>query len=108
RVGSVRPRQIDVRFLAATNRDLEAEVERGIFRRDLYFRLTGISLRTPPLRERRSEIRPLAETFLRQVCLELGRPEPRLSPALVTALQRRTWPGNIRELRNVIERAVLL
>jgi DNA-binding NtrC family response regulator len=108
RVGSVRPRQIDVRFVAATNRDLEAEVERGAFRRDLYFRLNGISIRIPPLRERRSEIQPLAETFLRQICQELRRPEPRLPPKTLAALQGRDWPGNIRELKNVIERAVLL
>ncbi|MES1172047.1 MAG: sigma 54-interacting transcriptional regulator [Bacteroidota bacterium] len=108
RVGSVRPRQIDVRFVAATNRDLETEAERGTFRRDLYFRLQGISIRIPPLRERRSEIRSLADTFLRQVCQELRRPEPRLTPAVLEALHRREWPGNIRELRNVIERAVLL
>ncbi|MBC8131400.1 MAG: sigma-54-dependent Fis family transcriptional regulator, partial [Deltaproteobacteria bacterium] len=108
RVGSVRPRQIDVRFVAATNRDLEDEVEGGTFRRDLYFRLNGISIRIPPLRERRSEIQSLAETFLRQVCQELRRPEPRLPPPVLTALQRREWPGNIRELKNVIERAVLL
>jgi two-component system response regulator AtoC len=108
RVGSVRPLQIDVRFVAATNRDLEAEVDRGIFRRDLYFRLNGISIRIPPLRERRSEILPLAQTFLRQVCQELARPEPRLSSGVVEALEHRGWPGNIRELRNVIERAVLL
>ncbi len=108
RVGSVRPRQIDVRFVAATNRDIEAEVDRGTFRRDLYFRLNGFSIRIPPLRERRSEIRSLAETFLRQVCQELGRPEPRLSSGVLAALHRRHWPGNIRELKNVIERAVLL
>jgi DNA-binding NtrC family response regulator len=79
-----------------------------VFRRDLYFRLNGVSLRIPPLRERRSEIRPLAETFLRQICAELRRPEPLLSPAVLAALDGKSWPGNIRELKNVIERAVLL
>lgn len=108
RVGSVRPRQIDVRFLAATNRDLETGVDRGTFRRDLYFRLNGISIRIPPLRERTSEIPSLAGTFLRQVCQELRRPEPRLTTEVLLALQRREWAGNIRELKNVIERAVLL
>ena len=108
RVGNVRPKRIDVRFVAATNRDLEAEVERGTFRRDLYFRLCGISIRIPPLRERRAEIRPLAETFLREICAELGRPEVQLPPEVVAVLERKRWPGNIRELKNVIERAVLL
>jgi DNA-binding NtrC family response regulator len=108
RVGSVRPRQIDVRFVSATNRELEDEVDKGSFRRDLFFRLNGISIRIPPLRERRSEIPALAETFLRQVCQELRRPEPRLSAETLATLHRRDWSGNIRELRNVIERAVLL
>jgi two-component system response regulator AtoC len=108
RLGSVRPRRIDVRFIAATNRDLEVEVERGTFRRDLYFRLNGVSIRIPPLRERRSEIRPLAQSFLREICQELGRPEPSISDAVMTALEQNEWPGNVRELKNVIERAVLL
>jgi two-component system, NtrC family, response regulator AtoC len=108
RVGSVRPRQIDVRFVAATNRNLEADVDNGTFRRDLYFRLNGISIHIPPLRERRSEIRLLAETFLRNTCEELGRPPPRLTAAVLRALEHKMWRGNIRELRNVIERAVLL
>ena len=108
RLGSVRPRRVDVRFIAATNRDLEAEVERNAFRRDLYFRLNGVSIRIPPLRERRAEIRPLAEAFLRDICQELGRPAPVLSPEVLQSLQTREWPGNIRELKNVIERAVLL
>ena len=72
RLGSVRPRRIDVRFIAATNRDLEAEVGRGAFRQDLYFRLAGITLTIPPLRERVDEIRQLAELFARQICRELG------------------------------------
>ena len=108
RVGSVRPHQVDVRFIAATNRDLETAVDRGVFREDLFFRLNAMPIRIPPLRERRSEIRPLAETFLRQVCVELGIREPRLSAPVIDELRRRSWPGNIRELRNVIERAVLL
>jgi two-component system response regulator AtoC len=108
RLGSVRPRRIDVRFIAATNRDLEVEVERGTFRRDLYFRLNGVSIRIPPLRERRSEIRPLAQSFLREICRELGRPEPVLSDPVMAALEQNEWPGNVRELKNAIERAVLL
>jgi transcriptional regulator with PAS, ATPase and Fis domain len=108
RLGSVRPRRIDVRFIAATNRDLEKEVQRGAFRADLYYRLNGITLTIPPLRTRLEEIRPLAETFLRQICRDLGRPPPLLPPTSVAHLEGHSWPGNIRELKNVIERAVLL
>jgi DNA-binding NtrC family response regulator len=108
RLGSVRPRRIDVRFISATNRDLEAEVARGAFRRDLYFRLNGITLTIPPLRERTGEIRRLAETFVRQICRELGRPEPLLPAKVIALLEGYAWPGNIRELKNAMERAVLL
>ena len=108
RLGSVRPHRIDVRFIAATNRDLEAEVARGAFRADLYYRLNGITLTIPPLRSRLEEIRPLAETFARQICRDLGRQAPLLPPASVSHLEAYAWPGNIRELKNVIERAVLL
>jgi len=108
RLGSVKPRRIDVRFIAATNRDLEAEVERGTFRRDLYFRLNGITLEIPTLRERRSEIPYLASIFIRRICRELGRPEPHLPPPILQILDQYSWPGNIRELKNMIERAVLL
>jgi DNA-binding NtrC family response regulator len=108
RLGSVRPHRIDVRFIAATNRDLEAEVARGAFRADLYYRLNGITLTIPPLRARLEEIRPLAETFARQICRDLGRQPPLLPPAIVAHLESYGWPGNIRELKNVIERAVLL
>jgi two-component system response regulator AtoC len=108
RLGSVRPHRIDVRFIAATNRDLEAEVARGAFRADLYYRLNGITLTIPPLRTRLEEIRPLAETFARQICRDLGRQPPLLPPASVAHLESYGWPGNIRELKNVIERAVLL
>jgi two-component system, NtrC family, response regulator AtoC len=108
RLGSVRPRRIDVRFIAATNRDLEAEVARGAFRRDLFFRLNGITLTIPPLRERVTEIRRLAEMFVRQICRELGRPEPLIPARIIALLEGYAWPGNIRELKNVMERAVLL
>ena len=108
RLGSVRPHRIDVRFIAATNRDLEAEVARGAFRADLYYRLNGITLTIPPLRSRLEEIRPLAETFLRQICRDLGRQPPLLPPASVAHLEAYAWPGNIRELKNVIERSLVL
>jgi transcriptional regulator with PAS, ATPase and Fis domain len=108
RLGSVKPRKVDVRFLAATNRNLEAEVERGAFRRDLFFRLNGITLTIPPLRARVGEIKRLAETFVQQICRELGRPEPAIPLKVLTLLEAYSWPGNIRELKNVMERAVLL
>ena len=109
RVGSLKPRPIDVRFVAATNRDLEAEVRRGTFRRDLYFRLNGISIVVPPLRERPAEISALAQLFLERSAAQTGRkPAPRLAPDALALLQSYAWPGNIRELKNVIERAVLL
>ena len=110
RVGGLKPRAIDVRFIAATNRDLEADVERGRFRQDLFFRLNGISLMIPPLRERAGEIEALARAFIRQAFQAGGAKggEPELSPGALILLERYSWPGNIRELRNVIERAVLL
>jgi DNA-binding NtrC family response regulator len=108
RLGSVKPRKVDVRFLAATNRNLEAEVDRGAFRRDLYFRLNGITLTIPPLRARVGEIRRLAETFVQQICRELGRPEPAIPTRVLSLLESYSWPGNIRELKNMMERAVLL
>jgi DNA-binding NtrC family response regulator/pSer/pThr/pTyr-binding forkhead associated (FHA) protein len=108
RVGSLKPRPIDVRFVAATNRDLEAEVARGTFRQDLYFRLNGITLVVPPLRERRSEILPLANAFMAEAAQRNSTPAPRLADDVKMLLASYPWPGNVRELRNVIERAVLL
>ena len=106
RVGGLRPRKIDVRFIAATNRDLEEEIARGRFRQDLYFRLNSVSLAIPPLRERCAEILPLADHFLR--ARAHGRAPPVLSREAAALLLRYSWPGNIRELRNVIDRAQLL
>ncbi|WP_437722142.1 sigma 54-interacting transcriptional regulator [Sorangium sp. So ce861] len=109
RIGGRTPRRIDLRFVAATNRDLEAEVARGVFRQDLYFRLNGISLVVPPLRERVAEIGPLADRFLAEACRQLEqRSAPRLSPEALAVLEAYSWPGNVRELRNVIERAAVL
>src|SRR3954447_12965871 len=109
RVGAVRPTEIDVRFVAATNRDLELEVQRGSFRKDLFFRLNGISFVIPPLRERLDEIEGLARLLVSDACRRMGRAaEPELSPEVLALLRQYPWPGNIRELRNVIERAVLL
>ena len=108
RVGAIKPRTIDVRFLAATNRVLEDEVANGAFRQDLYYRLNGISLLIPPLRARADEIEPLARSFLDSAAKLAGRPAPTLSPAAMKLLRSYAWPGNIRELRNTIERALLL
>ncbi|HXI55735.1 MAG TPA: sigma 54-interacting transcriptional regulator [Polyangia bacterium] len=108
RVGALKPREIDVRFLAATNRVLEDEVDRKNFRQDLYYRLNGISLVIPPLRERPTEIEPLARSFLEQAAKVMGRPVPILSPQALGLLRSYSWPGNIRELRNAMERALLL
>jgi DNA-binding NtrC family response regulator len=109
RVGSLRPRPIDVRFIAATNRDLDAEILAGRFRQDLFFRLNGIALSIPPLRERLDELEPLAHAFIEQACARTKRPTtPRLSSVALEAMRAYGWPGNIRELRNVMERAVLL
>lgn len=109
RIGSVRPRPIDVRFISATNRDLEAEIEVGRFRRDLYFRLNGIAMTIPPLRERVEEIEWLARQFVVHACKQTGRtPVPTLAPQVIAFLKRYTWPGNIRELRNLMDRSVLL
>ena len=105
RVGSVETRAIDVRLVAATNRDLPSVVAAGGFRSDLYFRLNGITIRIPPLRERRAEILPLAQLFLAQA--SQGRPAA-FTPAALAKLESHAWPGNVRELRNVIERAVVL
>jgi transcriptional regulator with PAS, ATPase and Fis domain len=109
RVGGVRVRRIDVRFVAATNRDIRAEIANGSFRQDLFFRLNGSRFTVPPLRQRRSEIEPLARMFLSQTCAKLGHDrEPVVSDDVWAALKKYSWPGNVRELRNVIEGAALV
>ncbi len=109
RVGGVTPRSVDVRFVAATHKNLEESVARGQFRSDLYFRLAGVVLRVPPLRERRAEIASLARTFVRASCARYRRAvEPTFSRESVAYLEGHSWPGNIRELRHAVERAVLL
>ena len=107
-VGGTETKKVDVRFIAATNRDLRAEVERGAFREDLYWRLNVISLRIPPLRERPQDILPLAKLFLERFAREMRRPVEGLTPEAEQLLVRYPWPGNVRELRNVMERAVIL
>ncbi len=109
RVGGLSPRSIDVRFVAASHKDLEAEVAAGRFRQDLYFRLNGITVEIPPLRERTDEIEGLASMFIADACRRNRRSVvPVLSKEATSLLLRYAWPGNIRELRNIVERAVLL
>ncbi|MCA1827516.1 MAG: sigma 54-interacting transcriptional regulator [Myxococcales bacterium] len=109
RVGAIKTTPIDVRFVAATNRDLELEVQRGAFRKDLYFRLNGVSIFVPPLRERVEEIEGLSRLLITEACKRMARAkEPELTAETLAFLQQYPWPGNIRELRNVLERAVLL
>ena len=109
RVGGMSERAIDVRFIAATNRDLKAAIAAGRFRQDLYFRLNGFSLTIPPLRERRHQIEPLARLFVAEASKRAGLARaPRVSAAAMELLPEHPWPGNIRELKNVIERGVVL
>ncbi len=108
RVGGVRPRPVDVRFVSATNRDLEQLIEARAFRRDLFFRLNGISVHVPPLRERLGELGGLTRRFIAEFSASLGRRPLALSNEALVALRGHGWPGNVRELRNVVERAVLL
>ena len=108
RLGATRPIAIEVRFVAATNRQLPAEIAAGRFREDLFFRLDGVTLHVAPLRERRGRIVPLAQRFLDEAATRLGRGTLRASPDLFAALEAHDWPGNVRELKAVIERAVLL
>jgi formate hydrogenlyase transcriptional activator len=108
RVGSSAPVRVDVRVIAATNRDLERAVRDGSFRPDLYYRLNVIPLRVPPLRERGQDIAQLALHFLQRSARRVGRPMRGISSAALDALTSYSWPGNVRELENVIERAVVL
>jgi formate hydrogenlyase transcriptional activator len=108
RVGENRTRQVDVRVIAATNRDLRKEVHAGRFREDLYFRLNVFPIESAPLRQRPEDIPALAQHFLSSACRKLNRPQPSLRLADIQCLQAYSWPGNIRELENLIERAVII
>jgi DNA-binding NtrC family response regulator/CHASE2 domain-containing sensor protein len=108
RVGATRPTTVDVRIVAASNRDLERGSADGWFREDLYFRLKGLVLRLPPLRERPQDIPILAERFVREAAAEVSRPPLPLSEAALAALERNDWPGNARELQNCLRQALAL
>jgi len=107
-VGATEAQPIDTRLVAATNRDLEEEIRRGIFRRDLYYRLNVIAIHLPPLRERRDDIPLLIGAFLDRAAAARGEAPKQLSHAAQDAMVNHTWPGNVRELENALERAVLL
>jgi DNA-binding NtrC family response regulator len=108
-LGDTQPRQVDVRIIAATNTDLRRAVERGDFREDLFYRLNVINIHLPPLRERRDDILPLAQHFIRKYNAENGRSiSEQLSPEVLRALENYCWPGNVRELETAIERAVII
>jgi two-component system response regulator AtoC len=108
RVGGEQTVEVDVRIVAATNRDLEARVRDGTFREDLYYRLAGFPIRLPPLRERSADVLPLARTLLSRIGHELGRPGLYLSEASASLIPTMSWPGNVRELYNHLERAAIL
>ncbi len=108
RLGGDEPIDVDVRVVAATHRDLAAEVRAGRFREDLYYRLAVVRIRLPPLRERGEDVVLLARHFARLLCADLKRPPLDFTGEALEALRRHTWPGNVRELRNAVERAVLL
>jgi DNA-binding NtrC family response regulator len=109
RVGAIQSRDIDVRFLAATHQDLEEQVKKGAFRQDLLFRLNAITVTVPPLRQRRDEILTLAEKFVLEASVAMGRTSaPRLSEEVRTLLQAYAWPGNVRELKNTMTRAMAM
>ena len=107
RVGAASGRKVDVRVVAATNADLEARIRDGRFRRDLFFRIARFTVQVPPLRERRQDIALLAEHFLRLFAREMGRDAEPLSAAVVAALESYSYPGNVRELKNIVERALM-
>ena len=108
RVGGTRTLTVDIRLIAASNRDLENEVKEGRFRQDLFFRLNVVPLLLPPLRERHEDIPLLAAHFATKLAEKHGQPTPELAPELIEVLQEYEWPGNVRELENLMERLVVL
>jgi hydrogenase-4 transcriptional activator len=107
-IGETKPQRVDVRVLAATNADLEQRVAEGKFREDLYYRLSVIRIHVPPLRERREEIPHLSTFFLREALERLGKPDVNLSSETLDVFSQFWWPGNVRQLKNEIQRAVAL
>ena len=107
RVGDTRTRKVNVRIIAASNRNLKKEVDEGRFRQDLFYRLSVFPVEVPPLRERREDIAPLVAHFVRQSARRMNRPEPQISKAALDRLVSYPWPGNVRELQNTVERAII-
>ena len=107
-IGSVKSRDVDVRLVAATHRNLQKLCKEGMFREDLYYRINVVNLRIPPLRERGKDILQLAEYLLTKYCTKMGKPDMTLAPDAIQAITTYTWPGNIREMENSIQRAVIL
>jgi Nif-specific regulatory protein len=108
RVGGTKDIRVDVRILAATNRDLRQAIQRGVFREDLYYRLHVVTITLPPLRERRDDIHSLVHYFVEHYCREVNKPLMSIEPAALACLRAYAWPGNVRELQNTIERAIVL
>jgi two-component system nitrogen regulation response regulator NtrX len=108
RVGGQRPVKVDVRVLSATSRNLQEEIAAGRFREDLFYRLNVVPVRLPPLRERREDIPELVDHFLARFAAERRMPAPSISDEALAALQAHDWPGNVRQLRNIIERTIIL
>jgi DNA-binding NtrC family response regulator len=108
RVGGIRVKRVETRFIAATNQHLEDKVRGGTFRKDLYYRLAALTIHVPPLRERREDIPPIARFLCAQFGREMGKPRCQLNASAIAELVAYPWPGNVRELRNVVERAVML
>jgi two-component system nitrogen regulation response regulator NtrX len=107
-VGGTQPIRVDVRVIAATNKNLEEEIQKGNFREDLFYRLNVVPFSVPPLRERKQDIPPLVREFLREFGRQYGRPRMEVSDEALDALADHSWPGNVRELRNLVERMLIL
>jgi two-component system nitrogen regulation response regulator NtrX len=108
RLGSARTIKVDVRVIAATNKDLEQEIEKGTFREDLYFRLSVIPIRVPPLRDRREDVPALVKHFADLFSRENNRKLPRFTPGALEHMQKARWKGNVRELKNTVERLIIM
>jgi len=108
RIGGTRTIKLDVRIISATNKNLEKEIEKGQFRQDLYYRLNVVPITVPSLRERKEDVPILAQHFLEQFCSENGKPLKRISQSALNMLMEYNWPGNIRELRNIVERLIIM
>jgi two-component system nitrogen regulation response regulator NtrX len=108
RIGGTRSIELDVRVIAATNKELDKEIAKGEFRQDLFYRLNVIPIVVPPLRDRKEDIPLLVQHFIEQFCAENGKPIKQVSPEAINILKSHDWPGNVRELRNIVERLVIM